>query len=91
MLCSILDINECESSDNGGCDQNCTNFSGGYSCSCFEGYDLASDSRTCEGNQLLHQYNMQIIVSSIVTCVHIAHGKLLIMHGALQNKVMEPN
>lgn len=43
-------MNECES-DNGGCDHICTNVLGSYSCSCFEGYIIEDDNRTCAGMQ----------------------------------------
>ena len=43
LLC--LDVNEC-AVDNGGCDQNCTNFGGSYQCSCHTGH-LQADGFTC--------------------------------------------
>eukprot|EP00058_Branchiostoma_floridae_P009650 XP_002595138.1 hypothetical protein BRAFLDRAFT_67927 [Branchiostoma floridae] len=38
--------NEC-SSNNGGCDQTCTNTRGSYTCSCRQGFVLDSDGRGC--------------------------------------------
>ena len=49
MLCHpflLLDINEC-AQNNGGCEQGCTNTKGGYFCSCYQGYRLLQDNRTC--------------------------------------------
>ncbi|XP_078573391.1 uncharacterized protein LOC144860148 isoform X3 [Branchiostoma floridae x Branchiostoma japonicum] len=40
------DKNEC-SSNNGGCDQTCTNTRGSYTCSCRQGFVLDSDGRGC--------------------------------------------
>ena len=33
------------------CSQNCINEIGSYRCECNEGYEIAFDSRTCEGNR----------------------------------------
>ena len=35
----MIDINEC-TTENGGCEQNCQNTIGSYSCSCQPGYHL---------------------------------------------------
>ena len=43
----VKDINECNG--NHACDHNCTNVDGSYICSCDPGYELQSDSRSCEG------------------------------------------
>ena len=42
------DINEC-ASQNGGCEQNCQNTIGSYSCSCLTGYLIASNGYNCTG------------------------------------------
>ncbi|XP_077199785.1 growth arrest-specific protein 6 [Paroedura picta] len=41
------DINEC-SVKNGGCNHNCFNKKGSYHCSCYTGYALEKDNKTCE-------------------------------------------
>ena len=41
------DINECENPSI--CEQTCSNVGGSYSCSCIEGYSLASDLHGCLG------------------------------------------
>jgi len=41
------DINEC-ATDNGGCEQNCTNINGGFKCSCENGYILNTDELSCD-------------------------------------------
>ena len=46
--CECIDINECLS-DNGGCEQICSNIVGSHQCSCRHGYQLAGDNRTCIG------------------------------------------
>ena len=43
-----IDINEC-SSQNGGCEQNCQNTIGSYSCSCLTGYLMDINSYNCTG------------------------------------------
>ena len=48
FLYPYLDINECLI-DNGGCDHNCSNSVGSYSCSCNNGYLLNNNGYTCEG------------------------------------------
>ena len=45
----IQDIDEC-ATDNGGCDQICVNKPGSFECQCKEGYTLAEDGKTCNGN-----------------------------------------
>ena len=47
----LSDTNECLTS-NGNCSQICINAMGSYFCSCLSGYNLAADSRTCEGRLL---------------------------------------
>ena len=42
------DINEC-ASQNGGCEQNCQNTIGSYSCSCLTGYLIDSNGYNCTG------------------------------------------
>ena len=44
------DIDECVSSDGGGCEQNCINLQGSYECSCQQGYALESNGISCDGN-----------------------------------------
>ena len=43
-----LDINECEIS-NGGCQHQCININGSYTCQCNEGFLLNSNGKTCTG------------------------------------------
>ena len=35
--------------DNGNCSQMCNNTVGSYQCLCWDGYELANDSHTCDG------------------------------------------
>ncbi|XP_013380732.1 uncharacterized protein LOC106151855 [Lingula anatina] len=41
------DINEC-SKNNGGCEQKCYNYPGGFSCGCNSGFELDNNGRTCK-------------------------------------------
>lgn len=43
-----IDSDECLV-NNGGCDQECNNYEGGYSCTCEEGFRLDDDNVTCKG------------------------------------------
>ena len=44
------DIHECDD-NNGGCDQTCFDFPGGFNCSCEDGYvQLTEDETSCEGS-----------------------------------------
>ena len=45
-------VNECES-DNGGCDQICTDTLRSFSCNCSDGYLLDEDDRSCIGKHLI--------------------------------------
>ena len=50
-LYHCTDINECNSPDNGGCDQICSNTPGGYNCSCKWGFTMG-ENNTCEGESI---------------------------------------
>ncbi len=43
-----VDINECNT-NNGGCDQVCTDTDGSFMCSCNSGYLLSEDGVSCNG------------------------------------------
>lgn len=49
-LILLLDINECRIS-NGGCEQICENFPGGFHCKCRTGFQLLHDKQTCQGEK----------------------------------------
>ncbi len=48
MIILCADIDECSTTINN-CQQVCTNTEGSYSCSCSEGFTLATDGRNCTG------------------------------------------
>ena len=51
LTCSpyfVSDLEECQT-DNGGCEQTCTNTVGSFECSCDPGYNLASNGLNCNG------------------------------------------
>ena len=60
-----LDINECKT-NNGGCPSLCINLVGSYTCSCQDGFDLASDGKTCIGMYKVScvQLTLSLLVSS---------------------------
>lgn len=45
----IKELDECELQDHG-CEHECINTLGGYQCSCYIGYELHSDKKSCESN-----------------------------------------
>ena len=45
----VIDINEC-ATNNGGCDQTCTNTDGSFTCGCMEGFTLSAEGFICDGN-----------------------------------------
>jgi len=48
IICYV-DVDECYS-NNGGCEQNCTNTVGSFYCNCTRGYSLKNDTN-CEGKK----------------------------------------
>ena len=46
QLC-IADIDECLEKT-AGCDHICTNFDGGFNCSCTDGFQLMNDKKICK-------------------------------------------
>ena len=59
IICSFVctkctvDIDECALGING-CNQICTNTIGSYVCSCYIGYQISSNRRTCMGKKTYH-------------------------------------
>ena len=64
-LLITIDIDECYNSnhtnvtgiddgddDDGPCHHNCTNTLGSYQCSCYNGYKLEEDGKTCTGKSM---------------------------------------
>ena len=52
----FIDVDECQT-DNGGCNQTCTNTQGSYVCSCIGQYTLDDDQHGCIG--IVHDNNIQ--------------------------------
>ena len=77
FLSGIEDINECALNISG-CNQNCTNTIGSYFCSCYPGYEIKNDNRTCVGKELtmlcLHvdtdnTRNSSVILIQLILCI----------------------
>ena len=56
----MKEVDECELLDHG-CEHECINTLGGYECSCYIGYELHSDKKTCESKLLFSLINYLII------------------------------
>lgn len=67
-----LDIDECAVL-NGGCDHQCHNEPGSYTCTCDVGFELQSDNHTCRGKQVpnIQRYRPRHD-NPQATCVHEA-------------------
>ena len=50
FLFCFLDFDECKANTDG-CEHTCTNYEGGYYCSCNAGYRLMDDDKGCEGKE----------------------------------------
>jgi len=46
LILTILDINECELGGTA-CTQGCRNLRGSYACTCYPGYQLGTDGKSC--------------------------------------------
>ena len=68
-----VDVDECLSHD---CGQVCTNFIGGYNCSCLKGFFLEIDGRSCAGILLNKLY-------TIATCTDVSSNNCIISHATL--------
>ena len=54
----LVDIDECSQRNLHGCQQSCTNTNGSFFCSCYDGYELATDKQNCEGKLLQNDANI---------------------------------
>ena len=59
MASGFVDIDECTST--GICQHTCRNTWGSYVCSCYTGYKVAADGRSCEGNCPLFYISCAIV------------------------------
>ena len=62
-----VDINECETDHNGGCDHICTNTNGNYYCTCQDGYVLMKDNSSCAG------MNEMVIIAKLILLILIRY------------------
>ena len=80
QLCSAIhactteqtDRDECALGING-CSQICTNTNGSYTCSCYLGYQISSNNRTCVGKHITSKIvrNLQVIVINMQTEMNV--------------------
>ena len=67
------DIDECEEATSN-CSQMCTNVIGGYNCSCRPGYELSTDSFTCD-------LNGTRVIIPLHVCIHAYHILIAVAAG----------
>lgn len=77
---TILDINECNTTNDCSINAKCTNFPGSYVCTCNEGYE-GSNGTVCEGIhiflysiKLIHFIKILTNVLENTTAVHMQHA-----------------
>lgn len=58
----FIDVDECAEGDQGGCEFKCSNYEGGYYCSCDVGYRLMDDDKSCEG-----KFRIILRINNVVT------------------------
>ena len=71
MCVVIVDINEC-AEYNGGCEHNCTNTNGSYSCICRAGYKLTEDEHNCTEYSLCDKLPCPLItkvIAVLLVCI----------------------
>ena len=62
----LADINECDS-DNGGCEQICTNANGSFACNCMVGYLLDENGFNCTGRYTVAR---QLLFCGLPCCTY---------------------
>ena len=69
IIVKLSDVNECQT-NNGGCEQVCTNTVGSYVCSCNPGFRLSSNGHNCNGKY-------QIVIGTVRGgCEHVCGNNL---------------
>ena len=73
LIPCVIDIDECNT-NNGGCNQTCTNNVGSFFCSCQPGYQLYANNQSCNGKQdlnlkikLFHLHVLQTSMNATLT------------------------
>ena len=71
----LIDIDECALPGKGDCDHKCTNYEGGYYCSCLPGYRLRDDDKSCEGTEMTTIDNNQLGFRAVFTELSVVKPK----------------
>ena len=80
------DINECEQNTDG-CEHHCTNFDGGYNCTCGSRYALATDLHNCLGKLLRDRYSSVMSSAGTLNSRHVKEemaAMLTVLSSALE-------
>ena len=66
----VLDINEC-SILNGDCHHTCVNTEGSFYCNCRDGYELASNNKTCQGEFWIFEVIALFLAFTFITALAV--------------------
>ena len=77
MYITTIDIDECIT-NNGGCEQLCTNTIGNFNCSCTDGYNLILGS-FCAGKieKIIPKYNLFVQISMSVNQIMVDVNRIV--------------
>ena len=68
LFCDVFeDIDECALNISG-CNQNCTNTNGCYFCSCYIGFKILTDNRTCIGKNCASNSRIRCYLQCLMHC-----------------------
>ena len=80
LFCDVFeDIDECALNISG-CNQNCTNTIGSYFCSCYPGFEILNDTRTCVGKNFANNTRIHCYLQYLMHCFVVYLKILMSVH-----------